>query len=95
MVMSNEPGIYRTNEYGIRTENMMVIREDSETEFGAFLSFKTLTLCYIDTRLVIVPMLSVREHIWLNKYHRMVYELLSPHLTGEEQNWLKEKTKEI
>jgi Xaa-Pro aminopeptidase len=95
MVMSNEPGLYRTNEYGIRTENMMVVREDSETEFGTFLSFETLTLCYIDTSLVILPMLSAREHAWLNKYHQMVYEKLSPHLTGEEQEWLKEKTKFI
>ncbi len=95
MVMSNEPAMYRTNEYGIRTENMMVIREDSETEYGKFLSFETLTLCYIDTNLVIVPMLSAREHAWLNKYHQLVYDKLSPHLTEEEAAWLKEKTREI
>jgi Xaa-Pro aminopeptidase len=95
MVMSNEPALYRTGEYGIRTENMMVIREDSETEFGVFLSFETLTLCYIDTRLVIPSMLSAREHAWLNKYHRMVYEKLSPLLNAEEQEWLKNKTKPI
>jgi len=95
MVMSDEPAMYRTGEYGIRTENMILIKEDSETEWGKFLSFDTLTLCYIDTRLVVVPMLSIREHAWLNKYHQMVYELLSPHLNKEEAEWLKEKTKEI
>jgi Xaa-Pro aminopeptidase len=95
MVLSNEPGIYRANAYGIRTENMMLVREDSRTEYGTFLSFETLTLCYIDTRLVIAPMLSVREQAWLNKYHQMVYEKLSPHLTEEESAWLKEKTKAI
>ena len=49
MVMSDEPAIYRPGEYGIRTENMILIHEDSETEFGKFLGFETLTLCYIDT----------------------------------------------
>ena len=91
MVMSDEPAIYRPGEYGIRTENMILIHEDSETEFGKFLGFETLTLCYIDTKLVIPSMLSVREHAWLNKYHQMVYDLVSPHLNEEEKAWLKEK----
>lgn len=95
MVMSDEPAMYRPGEYGIRTENMVLIREDSETEFGKFLGFETLTLCYIDTKLVIPSMLSVREHAWLNKYHQMVYDLISPHLNEEEKAWLKEKTAEI
>lgn len=62
MVISDEPAMYRTGEYGIRTENMILVREDSETEFGKFLGFDTLTLCFIDTSLIIIPMLSVREH---------------------------------
>lgn len=95
MVMSDEPAMYRPGEYGIRTENMILIREDSETKFGKFLGFETLTLCYIDTKLVIPSMLSVREHAWLNKYHQMVYDLVSPHLNEEEKAWLKEKTAEI
>ena len=49
MVISDEPAMYRTGEYGIRTENMILVREDSETEFGKFLGFDTLTLCFIDT----------------------------------------------
>lgn len=95
MVMSDEPAMYRPGEYGIRTENMILVREDSETEFGKFLGFETLTLCYIDMKLVIPSMLSVREHAWLNKYHQMVYDLVSPHLNEEEKAWLKEKTAEI
>ncbi len=95
MVMSDEPAMYRPGEYGIRTENMILIKEDSETEFGKFLTFETLTLCYIDTSLVVVSMLSARECIWLNKYHTQVYELISPHLSDTEAAWLKEKTKEI
>ena len=74
MVISDEPAMYRTGEYGIRTENMILVREDSETEFGKFLGFDTLTLCFIDTSLIIIPMLSAREHAWLNKYHQIVYE---------------------
>ncbi|MDR1403150.1 MAG: aminopeptidase P family protein [Tannerellaceae bacterium] len=95
MVMSDEPGMYREGQYGIRTENMVLVIEDSETEYGTFLTFETLTLCYIDTRLVIPSMLSVRELAWLNKYHQLVYDTLSPHLTEEEKAWLKEKTKEL
>ena len=95
MVISDEPAMYRTGEYGIRTENMILVREDSETEFGKFLGFDTLTLCFIDTSLIIIPMLSVREHAWLNKYHQMVYDKISPFLNEEEKAWLKEKTTEI
>lgn len=95
MVISDEPAMYRTGEYGIRTENMVLVREDSETEYGRFYGFDTLTLCPIDTRLIIVGMLSVRERAWINKYHHMVFDLLSPHLSEDEQAWLKEKTEEI
>lgn len=92
MVISNEPGLYRTDEYGIRTENLILVREDSKTEFGTFYSFETLTLCPIDKNLIEAPMLSVREGAWLNKYHQTVYEKLSPFLNEDEQAWLKEKT---
>lgn len=95
MVISDEPAMYRTGEYGIRTENMILTREDSETEFGKFLGFETLTLCPIDTRLIIPSMLSVRERAWLNKYHQMVYDKLSPELDETEKAWLKNKTAEI
>lgn len=95
MVMSDEPAMYRTGQYGIRTENMILIREDSETEYGKFLSMETLTLCYIDTRLVNVEMLSPEEHRWLNDYQQTVYDALAPHLTEEEKAWLKKKTAKI
>lgn len=95
MVISDEPAMYRTGEYGIRTENMILTREDSETEFGKFLGFETLTLCPIDTRLILPSMLSVRERAWLNKYHQMVYDKLSPQLDESEKAWLKNKTAEI
>ena len=95
MVISDEPAMYRAGEYGIRTENIILVREDSETEFGKFLNFETLTLCYIDTSLIVSSMLSPRELAWLNKYHQIVFEKLSPMLDEEEKAWLKNKTTEI
>ncbi|MBP7485909.1 MAG: aminopeptidase P family protein [Parabacteroides sp.] len=95
MVISNEPGVYRTDEYGIRIENLILVREDSETEFGKFYSFETLTLCPIDRKLIITSQLSARERAWLNKYHQRVYEKLSPFLFEEEKEWLKNKTAEL
>ncbi|OAV68162.1 Xaa-Pro dipeptidase [Bacteroidales bacterium Barb4] len=95
MILSNEPGIYRTGQYGIRTENMMLVREDGETPCGTFLSFETLTLCPIDTRLIAASMLSPAECLWLDNYHQTVYGKLSPHLNEEEKEWLKEKTKRL
>ena len=95
MVISNEPGLYRTDAYGIRIENLILVREDSQTEFGSFYSFETLTLCPMDSALIDISMLSVREHAWLNKYHQLVFDRLSPLLTTEEVAWLKDKTAEI
>jgi Xaa-Pro aminopeptidase len=92
MVMSNEPGIYRTGKYGARTENLVVIKEFGETEFGKFYQFETLTLCPIDTVPIDIEMLSKEEIDWLNEYHQKVFELLSPYLNEEEKAWLKEKT---
>jgi len=95
MILSDEPGIYREGKYGIRTENLLLIEKSRETEFGQFLKFKTLTLCYIDTKLVEKSLLLPEEKKWLNDYHNKVYDMISPYLTGEEKIWLKEKTKEI
>lgn len=95
MVTSNEPGVYRAGQYGIRIENLIVVHRESETEFGEFYDFETITLCPIDTSLIIVSMLSMRERMWLNKYHERVYDRLSPYLNEEEKEWLKTKTAEI
>jgi len=95
MYMSNEPGLYRTGEHGIRTENLVLIVPAMETEFGKFLKFETMTLCYIDTQLVDVDLLSGDEIEWINNYHKMVYERVSPHLNDVEKAWLKEKCKAV
>lgn len=96
MVTSNEPGLYRANQYGIRIENLILTQKESETaEFGAFYSFETLTLCPIDTTPIVKSMLTDVEIKWFNNYHQMVFDRLSPHLTEKETAWLKDKTQAI
>lgn len=95
MVTSNEPGLYRAGQYGIRIENLILTQHETTTEFGDFYSFKTLTLCPIDKTPVIKSMLTEKEITWFNSYHKYVYDRLSPLLNEEERSWLKEKTDEI
>jgi Xaa-Pro aminopeptidase len=92
MLFSDEPAIYREEEYGIRTENLILCYEDEETEFGKFLKFDTVSLCYIDKSLIDFSLLDQKEIDWLNTYHTLVYEKLSPYLPEKEREWLKEKT---
>jgi len=92
MLLSNEPAVYRTGEYGIRTENLIVCYADEETEFGHFLKFDTLSLCYIDRGLIDMSLLDSVEIKWIDSYHNEVFGKLSPHLGSEESLWLREKT---
>ena len=95
MVTSNEPGLYRADEYGIRIENLIVTQEYKKNEFGTFYDFETITLCPIDTTPIDRELMTQKEIDWINNYHTMVYDKLSPHLNEEENSWLKEKTKHI
>ncbi len=95
MITSDEPAFYRPGEYGFRTENLILCVDDSLTDFGRFLTFETLTLCYIDRSLIDTKLLDAKETKWLNDYHSLVYKSISPHLTVDEKNWLKEKTGKI
>ena len=96
MVTSNEPGVYRANQYGIRIENLIVTREHEKSEeFGDFYDFETITLCPIDTTPISKKLLTKKEIKWLNNYHKMVYSKLKEHLSKEEKAWLKEKTEAI
>lgn len=95
MITSIEPGLYREGEYGIRIENLVLSMLHSDTLFGQFMAFETLTLCYIDTSLIEKSLLD-RKHIdWLNAYHATVYSKLAPHLDQEERQWLEKKTAAI
>lgn len=95
MNITNEPGIYREGQYGIRTENMMLVVSDDATNCGQFLKFETITYCPIDLEGIDRDLLTVEEIQWLNDYHKEVYERLSPYLNGEENAWLKQETKGI
>lgn len=91
MTTSNEPGVYLAGSHGIRTENMTLVEERFENEFGKFYGFETLTLCPIDTRAIDAELLSDEEIKWLDNYHREVYNTLA-HLLGKEQKkWLEER----
>lgn len=95
MFISNEPGLYRTDEYGIRIENLIMVAPDQQSEFGQFLRFETLTLFPIDTNLIHKELLTKAETDWLNAYHQQVYEKIAPHLNEVEKEWLRDKTKVI
>lgn len=92
MLTSNEPGLYKSGRHGIRTENLTLVRRDVETEFGEFYRFETVTLCPICTEGIIKSLLSDLEINWLNDYHKIVFDRLSPYLDAEEISWLRTKT---
>ena len=93
-IISNEPGYYKANGYGIRTENMVLVVE-SEVGDGKFLELETLTLCPIDLRLIDESLLLPHERDWLNAYHKRVFREIGPSLKGEVKAWLKEATRAI
>lgn len=95
MTLTDEPGLYLTGKFGVRTENTVLITDYMTTEFGKFLQIEPLTLCPIDTAPVDLSMLLPEELDWLNSYHQMVYEKLSPYLDEDEKKWLKDATKTI
>ncbi len=95
MLTSNEPGLYRSGEYGIRLENLVLTVEDIETEFGRFYAFETLTLFPFDTKAIDKSLLNDEEVAWINNYHSRVFTTLSPSLEGEELAWLKRATAAI
>lgn len=95
MITSNEPGLYLEGRYGIRSENLVVTENWKTTEFGEFLQFKNMTLFPFDTTLCDTSLMTDEEIDWINNYHKTVYDRLSPLLSKEEQDWLKEKTKAI
>ena len=107
MIISNEPAIYIADGYGIRHENCVLCkpfepkaesiqcRTYNKDEFGEFMHFETLTLCYFDTHGLVMELLTDEEVDWINKYHRKVYETLAPNLAEEEREWLKVKCQTI
>ena len=90
MILSNEPGYYKTGEYGIRIENLvLVVEKEVAGAEKEMLGFETLTFAPIERRLVDVAMLSKRELDWLNAYHAEVIAKIAPQLDGDERAWLE------
>jgi Xaa-Pro aminopeptidase len=95
MITSNEPGIYRPGQWGIRIENLVLTNVVENGAFGEFLGFETLTLCPIDTRCIDLSLMRGDEVAWLNDYHRQVRARLLPYVDGAARAWLELRTKEI
>ena len=95
MTITDEPGIYLAGKFGARIENTLLITPYKETEFGRFLQFESLTLCPIDKAPILKEMLLQEEIDWLNAYHRQVFDTLSPHLSDDEADWLRDACSEL
>ncbi|MFO1185652.1 MAG: aminopeptidase P family protein [Bauldia sp.] len=97
MILSNEPGYYRTGAYGIRIENLVLVKPPEAIAGGErpMLGFETLTLAPIDRRLIDPKLLSPGELAWLNEYHHRVRSMLAPRLSGDDLDWLMEATEPI
>lgn len=89
MTITDEPGIYMEGKFGIRTENTLEVVMDEKTEYGQFYAFHPLTMFPIDHTAILPELLSSDEIAYLDRYHATVYQTLAPHLTAEEQAWLK------
>jgi Xaa-Pro aminopeptidase len=95
MTLTNEPGVYRTGRFGVRIENMMLVKEQNTSESGPFLCFETLTLFPFDRNSMDPNLLTPAEKEWINNYHAMIYESIAPALDKEETAWLASKTDKI
>ena len=95
MVLSNEPGLYRAGKHGIRIENLIAVTETEDTPFGRFLAFDNLTLFPYDRNAMALEMLTNAEIEWIDRYHQLVYDLLSPLLQPEQKQWLDIQTKPL
>ena len=95
MVVSNEPGFYLVNKYGIRLENLVAVIESETTDFGPFYEFETLTICPFFTDVIVKELLTPEEKQWLNDYHRLCEEKLSKHLEGDIKEWFLNLVKPI
>jgi Xaa-Pro aminopeptidase len=92
MLLTNEPGLYREGQHGIRLENMVLVIEDRQTQFGKFFKFENMTFCHFERNLMDKSMLNPEEVNWINEYHQRVYDRLAPGLDHPVRQWLKQRT---
>lgn len=94
-IVSDEPGIYRTGQWGIRTENLITVIPAKQTEATTtedeWLTFETLTLCFYDTNLIDMSLMTDKEIAWINAYHERVYKETAPLLNPDEAKYLARK----
>ena len=95
MITTDEPGIYLQHQYGIRTENELICFKGEKNQYGQFMGFENITYVPIDLDGIDKQYLSTEDVKQLNDYHKMVYEKISPYMTPEENEWLKEYTRAI
>ncbi|ROT44738.1 Xaa-Pro aminopeptidase [Pusillimonas sp. NJUB218] len=95
MITSNEPGVYRPGQWGVRIENLVVCQPAEQTQFGEFMKFETLTLCPIDTRCIDASLLTPTDLTWLNDYHACVRQTLLPLVNGAARDWLIARTEPL
>jgi len=95
MTVTNEPGVYIQGSHGIRLENELIVRNAEKTDFGQFMTFETMTYAPLDLDGVVTELLNEEEKEFLNNYHQIVFEKISPFLSEEEKKWLKEYTRKI
>lgn len=95
MITTDEPGIYLQDQYGIRTENELICVKGEKNQYGQFMGFENITYVPIDLDGIDKQYLNAEDVKQLNDYHKMVYEKISPYMTPEENEWLKEYTREI
>ena len=95
MITTDEPGIYLQDQYGIRTENELICFKGEKNQYGQFMGFENITYVPIDLDGIDKQYLNAEDVKQLNDYHKMVYEKISPYMTPEENEWLKEYTREI
>lgn len=95
MIITDEPGIYIEGSHGIRIENELLVRKGEVNEYGEFMYFEPITYVPIDLDAVKVNILTEEDKQELNRYHKKVYEIISPYLNDEEREWLKKYTREV
>lgn len=95
MVTSDEPGVYIEGSHGVRTENLIVCKKAEKNEYGQFMEFQFLTMVPIDLEAIDSSLMTERDKELLNIYHKTVYETISPYLSEEEAEWLKENTRAV
>ena len=95
MIVSNEPGFYKEGKFGIRIENLILVKNTELEAEISFLEFETLTFVPIDRHLILKNLLDLHEREWINNYHKQCWKRAKDHVTAPTKAWLKTMTKPL